>query len=183
MFLDEFDAIAKARDNQHELGELKRVINSLLQNIDQYAKNNILIAATNHEELLDKAIWRRFTSIISVNKPNQEVVEKIITICFGDRVPLFWKDSKKRSKALELFVNKTPADIQTVISSCIASNVINNKNEVELEDLLLELFYFENHNTNDDSVIKYLSNNGITQKTISELLGISLRQVRNYVKE
>ena len=59
LFLDEFDAIAKARDDEHEMGELKRVINSLLQNIDIFSQNNILIAATNHPELLDKAIWRR----------------------------------------------------------------------------------------------------------------------------
>jgi ATP-dependent 26S proteasome regulatory subunit len=60
LFLDEFDAIGKARDDQYELGELKRVINSLLQNIDDYlASGNILIAATNHHQLLDKAIWRR----------------------------------------------------------------------------------------------------------------------------
>ena len=48
LFLDEFDAIAKARDDTHELGELKRVVNSLLQNMDAYCQNGIMIAATNH---------------------------------------------------------------------------------------------------------------------------------------
>ena len=56
LFLDEFDAIAKARDDTHELGELKRVVNSLLQNMDAYCQNGIMIAATNHQELLDDAI-------------------------------------------------------------------------------------------------------------------------------
>ena len=74
LFLDEFDAIAKARDDQHEMGELKRVINSLLQNIDSFAQNNILIAATNHPELLDKAIWRRFNFIVEVSSVMMEFV-------------------------------------------------------------------------------------------------------------
>ena len=60
LFLDEFDAIAKARDDNNELGELKRVVNSLLQNIDLMSKDSIVIAATNHQHLLDPAVWRRF---------------------------------------------------------------------------------------------------------------------------
>src|SRR5690554_6192914 len=60
LFLDEFDAIAKARDDQNELGELKRVVNSLIQNIDSMNSDSLLIAATNHENLLDVAVWRRF---------------------------------------------------------------------------------------------------------------------------
>jgi SpoVK/Ycf46/Vps4 family AAA+-type ATPase len=60
LFLDEFDAIAKLRDDTNELGELKRVVNSLLQNIDSLSGEIPIIAATNHEHLLDSAIWRRF---------------------------------------------------------------------------------------------------------------------------
>ena len=70
LFLDEFDAIAKNRKDQNEQGELKRVINSLLQNIDDFLANgNILIAATNHQELLDDAIWRRFEKVIFIDRP------------------------------------------------------------------------------------------------------------------
>ena len=58
LFLDEFDAIAKLRDDQNELGELKRIVVSLLQNIDMLDKQTILLAATNHQHLLDPAIWR-----------------------------------------------------------------------------------------------------------------------------
>ena len=53
LFLDEFDVIAKLRDDKNELGELKRVVNSLIQNIDELSSDSILIAATNHHELLD----------------------------------------------------------------------------------------------------------------------------------
>lgn len=84
LFLDEFDAIAKARDDQYELGELKRVINSLLQNIDSFAKQNILIAATNHPELLDKAIWRRFNTVIEIGVPQDEELVRLLKTFVDD---------------------------------------------------------------------------------------------------
>lgn len=69
LFLDEFDAIAKLRDDQHELGELKRVVVSLLQNIDAVQGHSVLLAATNHEHLLDSAIWRRFAYHVNLERP------------------------------------------------------------------------------------------------------------------
>jgi SpoVK/Ycf46/Vps4 family AAA+-type ATPase len=70
LFLDEFDSIAKMRDDNYELGELKRVVISLLQNIDAMGKDHVLIAATNHEHLLDPAIWRRFAYRIKLSEPD-----------------------------------------------------------------------------------------------------------------
>lgn len=72
LFLDEFDAIAKKRDDTNELGELKRVVTTLLQNFDNLPSNVILIAATNHEHLLDPAIWRRFNYTIILDLPSLE---------------------------------------------------------------------------------------------------------------
>lgn len=69
LFLDEFDAIAKKRDDAHELGELKRVVTTLLQNFDSMPNNVFLVAATNHQHLLDPAIWRRFNYTIFMNIP------------------------------------------------------------------------------------------------------------------
>ncbi len=72
LFLDEFDAIAKVRGDTQELGELKRVVNSFIQNLDTIGTQSIVIAATNHEELLDSAIWRRFSYRLALNFPSQE---------------------------------------------------------------------------------------------------------------
>ncbi len=60
LFLDEMDAVAKLRDDRHELGELKRVVNTVLQGLDSLTDDVIVIGATNHPHLLDPAIWRRF---------------------------------------------------------------------------------------------------------------------------
>jgi hypothetical protein len=70
LFLDEFDAIAKLRGDTQELGELKRVVNSFLQNLDTLGRESIIVAATNHEGLLDAAVWRRFTYRLSLQLPN-----------------------------------------------------------------------------------------------------------------
>lgn len=71
IFLDEIDTIAKNRDDDRELGELKRIVTVLLQNIDSFPFNSILIGATNHESILDKAIWRRFTIKIRFESPSK----------------------------------------------------------------------------------------------------------------
>jgi len=71
LFLDEFDAIAKLRDDRQELGELKRVVVSLLQNLDKLNPERVLIAATNHEHLLDPAIWRRFAYKLNITLPGE----------------------------------------------------------------------------------------------------------------
>ncbi|WP_339618733.1 ATP-binding protein [uncultured Salinibacterium sp.] len=72
LVLDEFDAIAKVRDDPNEVGEIKRVVNALLQNMDSRDGHGITIGLTNHEALLDPAIWRRFEVQLSVPLPEFE---------------------------------------------------------------------------------------------------------------
>jgi SpoVK/Ycf46/Vps4 family AAA+-type ATPase len=73
LFLDEFDAIAKLRGDSQELGELKRVVNSFIQNLDTLGNQSIVVAATNHHELLDSAIWRRFSYRLALDFPTADL--------------------------------------------------------------------------------------------------------------
>lgn len=82
LLLDEFDAVAKLRDDPHELGEIKRVVNTLLQCIDARANVGFTIAVTNHEALLDPAVWRRFDIRIEVKQPVFQIREEILKRCF-----------------------------------------------------------------------------------------------------
>ena len=77
LLIDELDAVAKLRDDEHEMGELKRVVNSFLQSIDILGKDTILLAATNHQQLLDPAVWRRFHYQLYVGAPNFEQRKKL----------------------------------------------------------------------------------------------------------
>ena len=72
LFLDELDAIAKMRDDRQELGELKRVVNTVIQGLDSLDDRAIVVAATNHPQLLDPAIWRRFPYRCDIELPNDE---------------------------------------------------------------------------------------------------------------
>lgn len=78
LFLDEFDAVAKARDDAQEIGEIKRVVNTLLQSLDGRHGLGITLAATNHEHLLDPAVWRRFDSRIELPKPDERARETLL---------------------------------------------------------------------------------------------------------
>lgn len=84
LLLDELDAIAKKRDDEGDVGELKRLVTVLLQEIDEWPSTSLLIAATNHSELLDPAIWRRFDEIILFPLPNRDLRREVIISAFGD---------------------------------------------------------------------------------------------------
>lgn len=72
LFFDEFDAVGKERGDIHETGEIKRVVTSLLMNIDELPSYAVVIAATNHSELLDRAVWRRFQLRLSLPAPGEQ---------------------------------------------------------------------------------------------------------------
>ena len=78
LFLDEFDAIAKRRDDESDLGELKRLVNVLLKEIESCPKSNVILAATNHPELLDRAMWRRFDRVLELDLPGVEECNKLL---------------------------------------------------------------------------------------------------------
>lgn len=71
LFFDEFDAIAKERGDTHETGEIKRVVSSLLLQVDRLPSHVIVVAATNHAELLDRAVWRRMQIRLSLPMPTK----------------------------------------------------------------------------------------------------------------
>lgn len=71
LLLDEFDSIAKRRDDDSDVGELKRLVTVILQTIDDWSPTSLLVAATNHGELLDPAVWRRFDVTLTFSLPDQ----------------------------------------------------------------------------------------------------------------
>jgi SpoVK/Ycf46/Vps4 family AAA+-type ATPase len=71
LLLDELDAVAKRRDDATEIGELKRLVTVLLQEIDMWPEGSLLLAATNHADLLDPAVWRRFETIVEFPLPDE----------------------------------------------------------------------------------------------------------------
>ena len=83
VLFDEFDSLGKDREDPNDHGELRRVVNALLQQIDSYQGPSILIAATNHPQVLDEALWRRFHEVVEVPLPSEgemaSVIRKLLT--------------------------------------------------------------------------------------------------------
>ncbi|AWK52240.1 ATPase [Clostridium beijerinckii] len=182
LFLDEFDVIAKVRDDKNELGELKRVVNSLLQNIDEFSENSILIAATNHHELLDPAIWRRFNKIIELERPQKEQIRKLVKKYSSDFKIDFISNEKKLEYLLDAVKDLSPADIKSIMYTSIKKSIMKEKDIIEFIQIIYEIFLFKNHNvSNEDELIKYLNLYGVTQKEIVDFFDLPIRRVRETI--
>ena len=95
LFLDEFDTIGKERGDTHETGEIKRVVSSLLLGVDALPSYVVLVTATNHPELLDRAVWRRFQVRIDLPSPSRVQVEHWVKLA-EDRLGFGFEYSPRR---------------------------------------------------------------------------------------
>ncbi|MDR2387198.1 MAG: AAA family ATPase, partial [Deltaproteobacteria bacterium] len=134
LFLDEFDAIAKKRDDSHELGELKRVVTTLLQNMDAMPANVFLVAATNHHHLLDTAIWRRFDVSILLELPNRSQRKDIINLFLQNTLFKYEIDLKT---VLILTEGASGAQVYNYLQALAKYCVINKKNKIiSIKDII-----------------------------------------------
>lgn len=183
LFLDEFDVIAKVRDDKNEMGELKRVVNSLIQNLDGFSKDSIIIAATNHHDLLDPAIWRRFNRVLELDRPCEEEIRIILKKYISSSKICIDISSKKIEVVANAMIGLSHADIKTIMNNAIKNCLIKEVDTVALYDILRETYIFKNHMINDENeYIKYLIENGMTHKEL-QVLGFSLRKIRMISKE
>ena len=114
LLLDELDAIAKRRDDATEVGGLKRLVTVLLQEIDDWPAHSLLLAATNHPDLLDPAVWRRFEMIVSFPAPDSKRVRQAIRAYLGDRV----KNAELWERVLAIVLDgRSYSDIERAIVS------------------------------------------------------------------
>jgi AAA+ superfamily predicted ATPase len=96
LFFDEFDALAKEREDRQESGEIKRVLNSLLLEVDRLPSYVVLVAATNHPDLLDRAVWRRFQIRANLPLPGRKQIAQWFDL-LAARFPQFHVSNAKRS--------------------------------------------------------------------------------------
>ena len=183
LFLDEFDAIAKARDDQHELGELKRVINSLLQNIDAMPADHVLIAATNHAELLDDAIWRRFVQTVEVGLPGQEELFELISVFSEPFSSELISDPAKRRSFAKTAEGLSPSDLKTIFDRAKVKSVLGKEKCLSVGSLLSGVYQMKVQDKSDQGYVRFLSDAGLPQLSISKETGIGLRKVKSYLSE
>ena len=183
LFLDEFDVIAKVRDDKNEMGELKRVVNSLLQNIDMFSPNSIIIAATNHHDLLDPAVWRRFSRILLIDKPKETDISKYLKVLLEDQKNDVTDSDKKLRNLAHAMIGLSYSDIKTIITNCIMESIVYEKNKLQLLDIYRETYFFLHHsNTNEDEFVEFLLRNDMTHRELQSY-GFPLRKIQFISKQ
>ncbi len=80
VLFDEFDALGRARDDPTEHGEIKRVVSAFLQLLDAFRGSSLIVAATNHQSMLDPALWRRFDEVVELPKPTVAQIRQLLKL-------------------------------------------------------------------------------------------------------
>lgn len=153
IFLDEFDSLGKVRDYSQDHGEMKRVVNTILQLFDYLPQSSIVIAATNQKEMLDDALLRRFDNIIEFSLPNEKEIKELVSLTLKNgqftfdnktRANKIIKDSKGLSyysiqKTLITAIKRSlfaQSDIETKLSSKINTTIWSQLIDAEKKALV-----------------------------------------------
>ena len=128
---DEVDALTKDRGDSADHGELKRAVNAVLQMMDSYRGPSVLIATTNYESLLDRAVWRRFDEVLRFDKPDESQVGRLLALKLaGVRRNFELDDADVR----RLFVGLSHADIERVLRRAVKEMVLGGGEFLEAQD-------------------------------------------------
>jgi MoxR-like ATPase len=191
LFLDEMDAVAKLRDDRHELGELKRVVNTVLQGLDSLTDDVIVVGATNHPHLLDPAIWRRFPYKIELQLPEEEVRTSMWR-------SFLFRDAEGYDESVRLLARVSAglsgADIENVALAARRRALIGGR-EVSLGQIVLSVADSRAGNprlpdarelTSEDRrrlALLLDSAGGLSQAEIARVAGVSRQMIHKYRKE
>lgn len=132
VLFDEFDIIGKNRDDSHEHGEIKRVVNNFLQMIDNFKGDSIIFAATNHQNMLDSAIWRRFDAVIDYELPDESNRRLLYELYLR---PLRKEKSIDINIAAAKSEKLSPSDIQMIAVEAMKTAIIDSRNCLSENDL------------------------------------------------
>lgn len=135
VFFDEFDAIAKDRNTPNEHGEIQRLVNSLLQLIDNSNEQSLFIAATNYESLLDRAVWRRFDEVILFGKPDYNLRISLLK----DNLSSIHHSNINFFEIASNLEGATGADIEQICLDAIKSVILSGQKNLTEVDLNLAI--------------------------------------------
>lgn len=170
LLLDEFDAVAKRRDDDRDVGELKRLVTVLLQAFDQWPSGSLLVAATNHPELLDPAVWRRFDVQLDFTNPAVDEIGELLR-----------HEGLSDASVLQVapwLVGASYAEIRRKLLSARKNSLLCDR---PFEKVLLEHSVVRPQNLRNEEV-RRLRQAGMSQRKIAEALGISHPTVNRILK-
>jgi SpoVK/Ycf46/Vps4 family AAA+-type ATPase len=178
LLLDELDSIAKRRDDATDVGELKRLVTVLLQEIDDWPATGLLIAATNHADLLDPAVWRRFEMRVEFPMPSEAEARRAIETFLGSTiVPAGWKEVLAITLRGLSF-----SDIEREVLQARRTSVTR---DIPLENALGEVVQTRVEplpRRERGQLALRLTEAGISQRQVHELTGVSRDTIRKKTK-
>lgn len=133
---DEFDALVKDRGDAADHGELKRSVNAVLQMLDSYRGDSLLIATTNYESILDQAVWRRFDETLRFELPNLEQIKRLLSLKLSGIRREFDPGSHE---VASLFKGMSHAEIERVLRRAIKQMILSGQEflkQAHIEDAL-----------------------------------------------
>jgi SpoVK/Ycf46/Vps4 family AAA+-type ATPase len=179
LLLDEFDAIAKRRDDVAEVGELKRLVTVLVQTIDDWPAHGLLIAATNHAELLDPAVWRRFDRIVTFPLPTRDEISRCIASLIGQQANGGF--SSTIETLASLLEGRSFSEVARYVSASQREAVVNG---IELQTALLSMSKTVARGASLAArlhIASHLQQKGQSQRAISEATGLSRDTIRKHL--
>ncbi|KIN80196.1 AAA family ATPase [Clostridium botulinum] len=178
LLLDEFDAVAKKRDDDSELGELKRIVNVLLKELEEWPNHSVIIAATNYPQLLDKAIWRRFDVNLEIGLPSKEQRLKIIEDNLPEKLDI---DIEKI--ILEFTEGMSADDICKIVERSRKNGIIKGGDINKW--FLINIIKFKGNTDskfNKKICIELSKRTDLTMSQMAEIIGKSKSAVQYYLK-
>lgn len=144
-FFDEFDVIGTQRHNSNDVGEIRRILNSFLMFLEQEQGDSLILAATNHPQLLDKALFRRFDDVIEYQLPDAAIIRELIE----SRLISFEIDWKDWSNILNQADGLAQAEIVRATDDAAKQAVLSNSQKVSEDSLISAIMERKDLNFNE----------------------------------
>lgn len=181
LLLDEIDAIAKRRSDDTDVGELKRLVTVILQEVDEWPASSVLVAATNHPELIDPALWRRFDLVIQFKTPDEQGVKEAIKRFLGPDYALFarWIDI-----LVFAFAGHSFSDIERDVQRFRRAVALGTTTDADLvEDFMKARALALDRQGRIDLAVMLAKQTRLSQHAISDITGVSRDTIRKYANE
>lgn len=181
LLLDEIDAIAKRRSDDADVGELKRLVTVILQEVDEWPASGLLLAATNHPELIDPALWRRFDLIVEFKVPDAAAVKEAIERFLGPDFALFgrWIDILTFA-----FHGHSFSDIEREIQRFRRAVALGTAPDADLiEEFIKARALSLDRQGRIDMAVLLAKQTRLSQHSISDITGVSRDTIRKYTTD
>lgn len=181
LLLDEIDSIAKRRSDDSDIGELKRLVTVILQELDEWPSEGLLLAATNHPELIDPALWRRFDLKVEFELPDQKSIKEAIKHFAGQDYALLSRWADVLAFAFE---GESFSDIERAIQRFRRVLALGTDSDADMvEDFIKTRAINLDRQKKIEFSVLLAKQTRFSQHAISDITGVSRDTIRKHLKD